>query len=467
LSLESLRKIRTYQISTIQYVTWLSLMMLAFNKPLSANEFKLPNLGSSSETIYTPEVEVALGDAFRKTLFQHYDIVNDPIIVNYIESIGYKIAGTTGQKRHFEFLVIQNDTINAFAGPNGIIGIHTGLIAKARTEDELASVIAHEIAHVTQEHLSRRISYQSTTDLGTLATIIATLLVGSQDANAGMAVLMSGMSLNIQNTLYHSRVHEKEADYYGIGYLAKSHYNPHAMGDFFEKLHSEYAYLSQLVPEILKSHPVSETRLAQAEDRANQMPPFIEVNAINFQNAIFSLIQMRVNSINRTQKQTSSLESCYQTLIEKNDQHRCSAEHKTNKLVALEIASQENSLEQLTEIKSFYPNDFSIPLREAKLIESHSKLEATKYLQANLNQYQHKRLLLKAIAKLSSELNNIIDQNYYLARLAYHQSEFNKSKHLLKENLKNRDLTKKQLILHNQLLKEVNQKIKQSKLSNV
>ena len=233
---------------------------------------QLPDLGSPDLVIYDQSTEERLGRAFTASLHKNFKLNHDPAVNHYIRQLGHRVAGYTGNDRHYAFYVIDNDSINAFAGPNGVIGIHTGLIKSVRSEDELAAVIAHEIAHVTQNHLSRRYEYASTEgNIKSFATLLAAILIGSQDANAGAAALMGGISFNIQEQLKNSRVHEAEADAIGIQLLHKSGYNPHAMGHFFDYLAKQSGSNGIKVPEILRTHPISQRRLAEAENRAQQL----------------------------------------------------------------------------------------------------------------------------------------------------------------------------------------------------
>ncbi|WP_172959673.1 M48 family metallopeptidase [Thiomicrorhabdus aquaedulcis] len=275
----------------------------------------LPDLGAPDLIEYDQATEKKLGDAFTTALHTQYTLNYDPEVVDYIRRIGHKITGVIGDNRHFSFYVIDNPEINAFAGPNGVIGIHTGLIIAVESEDELASVIAHEIAHVTQRHLSRRYEYQNSTgNLGSIASLIAAVLIGMHDPSAGMATLMGGMGLNIEQQLKNSRQHETEADQHGIGFLHKAGYNPHAMGDFFGRLDKASQFNAFSMPEILRTHPVTAGRLAQAQNRAETLPPFI-APAPNYH---LKIIQARLAQavLNKNTALPNSDLACYQKTLQ-------------------------------------------------------------------------------------------------------------------------------------------------------
>ncbi len=292
-------------------------LLLFLAAPLSAQSADLPDLGAPDLIEYDQQTEEKLGRAFTTSLHTDYSLNYDPEVVSFVRKIGHKIASQTGNHRNFRFYVIDNDSINAFAGPDGVIGIHTGLIQAVQSEDELASVIAHEIAHVTQRHLSRRYEYQSNQgNIASIATMLAAILIGMHDPNAGMATLMGGMGYNIEQQLKNSRLYESEADYKGIEFLQKANYNPYAMGQFFARLSKAGQNNAFALPEILRTHPVTGSRLAEAENRAQTMPP---LNTREPDNSL-NLIKFRLNQghLQREShdlfflKQHSAAENCYQ-----------------------------------------------------------------------------------------------------------------------------------------------------------
>jgi len=243
----------------------------------------LPDLGAPDLVAYDAATEKKLGDAFSTILHSQYPLLEDPESLSMIRSIGHQLTQQVSPSRPFTFYLIQSPKINAFAGPNGIIGINTGLILKADTEDEAAAVLAHEIAHVTQRHLSRTLQNQTQINLTSFANLLAAILIGSQDPTAGIAAYLGGTSLNLQQQLKNARIHETEADSIGIQYLSRAGYNPHAMGSFFAKLQQAALFNSNSPPEILRTHPVTQRRLAEAENRANQLPTQPSHNTLTFE----------------------------------------------------------------------------------------------------------------------------------------------------------------------------------------
>lgn len=209
------------------------------------------------------------GREFFKMVQKQVPLVDDPLIDNYINKLGYKLASYSDTPQDpFHFFVIKSGVINAFAGPGGYIGVYGGLIAASKTESELAGVIAHEIAHVTQNHLERGSDRMSNLTLPAIAAMVAGIATGNpQIAIGSIAGVTAGAA---QYSINVTRGYEEEADSIGIEILAKAGFNPNGMADFFEKLQEKSRYDSQ-PPPILMDHPVTQQRIAQARERAKKL----------------------------------------------------------------------------------------------------------------------------------------------------------------------------------------------------
>ena len=255
---------RKVLISTIFAVLWTLYL------PYASFADNLPDIGSSSESLMSPEDEKRLGKEFMRQVRHSLKLVDDITSNEYIQSLGEKLASqidTRGQT--FTFFIVQDSTINAFAGPAGYIGIHTGLIESAETEGELSSVIAHEIAHVVQQHLLRSLESSQNMSLATVGALIAAIVLGSQaGGQVGEAVLASTVAGATQQQLSYSRAHEQEADRVGIEMLARAGYNPNDMAKFFEVLQQKSRIGQHNIPEFLLTHPVTGSRIADTRGRA-------------------------------------------------------------------------------------------------------------------------------------------------------------------------------------------------------
>lgn len=434
------------------------LLTIFCSASLGAN---LPDLGAPDLKEYDAQTETNLGKAFSTALHEYYDLVDDPVINSYIQRLGYKITSETGRHRHFKFYVINNNEINAFAGPNGIIGIHTGLINTAKSEDELASVIAHEIAHVTQRHLSRTYEYQSSLNVTAIASLIAAILIGSQDPSAGIATYMGGMGLNIQQQLKNSRIHEKEADHFGIAYLYDAGYNPYAMGEFFDRLQQASRFSEGSYPEILSTHPVTQNRLAEANSRAQQFP----TQNTPLKTKELTLIQLRLQARLKlnplTLRPLSQDQTCYSKNINiimsgKNQPEydlQCLNEAISNskiekrhyQLLKADIKTQLNQTSALQDyrlLQELYPSDASIVIHHARALQSFGRpTESVELLEEKQMAYLQTENLYSELARAYSLLNQPAHQYYYSAYLQYEIGNDQKAIYLLdqaKRKIKNK-----------------------------
>ncbi len=217
----------------------------------------------------TPFEDQDAGKAFFQLVQQQLPLVSDEIINDYIQSLGYRLAAYSDAPTHpFHFFVVDQDVINAFAGPGGYVGVFGGLINITQTESELASVMAHEIAHVTQDHLQRGQDKTKNLSLPALAAMVAAIATGNGAIAAGSisSIAAGGAQYQINTT----RSFEEEADAIGIQTLAHAGFNPYAMGDFFKRMMQESRYDPTPIA-ILMDHPVTTERIALAEERAKSL----------------------------------------------------------------------------------------------------------------------------------------------------------------------------------------------------
>ena len=245
---------------------------LIFVASVNAQEIDLPDLGSPSDRYLTPTGEKKLGREFMLSVKKSADVLDDPLISEYIQELGNRLlkqSDAAGEE--FHFFVLDEPSINAFAGPGGYIGINSGLILATQSESELASVVAHEIAHVTQKHLLRAFDAANKMSGKTAALILASILVGvAGSPDAGIAMATGAQASAIQEQINFTRSNEEEADSVGIEILAEAEFDPRAMPVFFERLtHASRLYESG-IPEMLRTHPVTTNRIADALGRAEQ-----------------------------------------------------------------------------------------------------------------------------------------------------------------------------------------------------
>lgn len=242
-------------------------------KAIEIEKIKLPDMGDSSGALISPAQEQELGDAFFRSLHSKIKINQDVEISEYIQSIGRQLVTNSDLPSNpFHFFVVLENQINAFAGPGGYIGINSGLILLTESESELASVMAHEIAHVTQRHLYRAFEAASQLSIPTAAATLAAILLGTQSPALGQAALIAIQAGSVQFQIDFTRDNEKEADRVGMQTLAESNFDPRGMPTFFERLQQSSRYYGQNIPEFLRTHPVSASRISDTRGRSNKYP---------------------------------------------------------------------------------------------------------------------------------------------------------------------------------------------------
>jgi predicted Zn-dependent protease len=235
-------------------------------------KIELPDIGDPTGTLMTPQQEAELGEAFYRSLHSRMDINQDPEVLDYIQSVGEKLTGNSDNPaQHYTFFVVNEQVINAFAGPGGYIGVNSGLILLTEEESELASVLSHEIAHVTQRHLYQTFQAASRLSIPTALAMLAGALIGSQaGGQAGMAAMMAAQAAAAQYQINFTRDNEAEADRVGMQTLAKSEFDPRAMPNFFERMQQSTRFAGNRLPEFLLTHPVTVSRISDTRDRSEQ-----------------------------------------------------------------------------------------------------------------------------------------------------------------------------------------------------
>lgn len=259
--------------------------------PLPTSADPLPDLGDASSSIVSPEQEYRLGRAWLRQLRAQASLIHDPLIFDYLYNLVYRLASASDiLEPDIEIVVINSAAINAFAVPGGVMGLNGGLLLSARTEDEVGSVIAHELAHLSQRHFARGVERSQQNSWASLAALLASIAIAATaGGEAGMAALATTQAASIDSQLRFSRANEQEADRIGMQTLARAGMNPGAMADFFEALQRSMRYYGELPPEFLLTHPVTESRITDTRARAAQLPATPSSDSLEFH-----LMKMRV-----------------------------------------------------------------------------------------------------------------------------------------------------------------------------
>lgn len=237
-------------------------------------DLNLPQIGNPADTALSPLEESRLGARVVSQLYAYEYMLEDPQLTEYLTAMGWRLGAASGTRpAHLEFFMVKDPRINAFALPGGYMGFNAGLVTSSSNESELAGVMAHELAHVTQRHIAR-----SAADSGGLATIatwaavLAAIIAGSADPDIILAALAAGQGISYQRQVAFTRAHELEADRIGIQTLSEAGYRAEGMATFFQTLEQQSRLYGNAIPEFLRTHPVNTTRITEARARAAMLP---------------------------------------------------------------------------------------------------------------------------------------------------------------------------------------------------
>jgi predicted Zn-dependent protease len=232
----------------------------------------LPDLGDVAQAGFTPLQERRLGESIMREIRADRAYYDEAEATDYVNNLGNRLASRSIEARqHFEFFLIRDSQINAFALPGGFIGVNTGLILAAQAESEVAGVMAHEIAHVTQRHIARMLMQQDQSAVATLGAIAAALLLSRVSTQAAEAAIAFGQAGAIQNQLNFTRDNEREADRVGLQILDQAGFDPRGMAAFFERLQRATRVYEAGAPSYLRTHPLTFERIADMQNRTEQL----------------------------------------------------------------------------------------------------------------------------------------------------------------------------------------------------
>jgi predicted Zn-dependent protease len=251
----------------------------------SIETHQLPTIGDPADRILSPAEESRLGEGFLRSVYRSDAVLQDPEISSYIQHLGDKLAGGlgTGETR-YTFFVVNDPAVNAFAVPGGFIGVNAGLILISNTESELAGVVSHEIAHVSQRHIARRIMDISAAQIPTLGAILAGILLASNSgSDAGQALIFAGIGAQAQQSLNFTRSNEIEADRIGLQILYKGGFDPNGMADFFRVMQRQRFGRIPNEFRFLLTHPLDNVRITEAQSRIDRLPKQPHQNSTGYE----------------------------------------------------------------------------------------------------------------------------------------------------------------------------------------
>lgn len=363
-----------------------------------AGQINLPDIGDSAGAVLSPDQERRIGVEFLRRIRLNYQLVEDPEVNAYINSLGNRLVEHSGYSaQNFTFFVINDLSVNAFAAPGGYIGVNSGLIMASETESELASVLSHEIAHVTQRHLARAFEAQGKLNIPALAGVIAAIILGSQNSELGQATLAASQGALAQTQIDFTRSNENEADFVGIKTLADANFDPNAMAAFFERLQQASRYYSR-PPEFLSTHPVTTSRIANARDRASRYAYRQYPDSLDFH-----LVREKLNLISGDMQDPVRY---YRAILASGQYLNQTAVRYAYALALQKAGNTSLAGQHIQQLLATYPEKINFLTAQARLqLQSSQPEKALQSFKAALKLYPHDHVLTQYYAEALLELD--------------------------------------------------------------
>lgn len=279
----------------------------------------LPLLGDPVSAIVSPSDEIVLGRAYLRALRNQMPMIQDPPLNDYIRNLTMKIvASSDSEIPPIRTAMINSSAINAFAVPGGILGLNAGLFLYATTEGELAAVLAHELAHLSQRHYARGIEHREKTKWATYTGLLASLaLLATSDSSTGIASILATQAVTIDANLQFSRQNEREADRVGMETLFNAGFDPRAMPGFFGRLLQSKQFSGTEDYEFLNTHPVTQSRISDSQARADQLTSQLSIME---QSRLFYYMQARIAAAYASTPQEAVAQ--FKSKLKKNKNHK-------------------------------------------------------------------------------------------------------------------------------------------------
>ncbi len=351
------------------------IFLLIFSLPIIVQEknLNLPNLGDRVSGVISLEQEKILGQGFLEQVYAQAPLIDDPIIQEYTELLIYRLSETSQVKdREFTIVLIDERSLNAFAAPGGVIGVNGGLFLNAENEAQLASVLGHELAHLSQRHFARNVLRGRDSNLASSLVMISAIALAIVSNNP--TAFITGPAALAQQQLRYSRIFEKEADRYGFNNLIAAGYDPAGMGEMFENMAKVRKLAGDNPPEFLLTHPITSSRISDAFNAADQ----IEFSGGKKNTINYEFIRGRLKA--RYHKSSSQTAARY---FEKIYEDNPTIENKYAYLTSLKLNGEtKEALKLINEIIKKFPKNLilnitksEILLSEGSYIAAESKIE--------------------------------------------------------------------------------------------
>lgn len=409
----------------------------------AADNIILPDIGDNAGNVSAIE-EYRTGEAVIRNIRRAGGIIDDSLSQSYLNDIAFRIVAATGSQQPFHFFLIADNNINAFALPGGFIGINAGLIHATKSESELAGVIAHEIAHITQRHHARRYE-KGSSSIPVIAALIAAIVLGGDDIS--QAALASAAAGSAQSQINFTRENEKEADRIGIKLLINAEFNPHGMTAFFETLDKQSRLYGESIPEFLRSHPVTPSRISDSKHRASKYPNTLSVSSKNYY-----LLRTRLDVLgneNKTEvvkeyanqlakglyQNKQATQYGYALALQRNKNYPLALKqieallkhsplnisyNLLNAQIETELKNYPAALKTYQKLLEIYPNNISINLSYAEALIKANKLpQAYKVLQQQISASNETPDIYRLLAETQAKMDQVANSHQSLAEYYY------------------------------------------------
>ena len=343
----------------------------------NAQNINLPDFGSPADSVLNKNQETQIGRGAFMQLRSAGALMNDALVTEYIKTLGAQLVGHASDgKQDFEFFMVDDDAINAFAMPGGFIGVNVGLIMASENESEIAGVLAHEVAHVTQRHLARRLYDNQKTGMLSMATMLATMILGASTDIGGEAmggIITATQAATVQRQINFTRSNEREADRLGIRTLSSAGFDPAGMGTFFEKLSRRFGSAG---PAMLRTHPVTTERIAEARDRARLLPNPKVTSSIDYE-----IIKARLDVLRAPSSEAAF--DIFRERLQENSQNI--GDYYGMALSLSRMGLDDDAQRQFEELTEKYPSVIAFRIGKAESLVKNGEINAALEVYAKAN----------------------------------------------------------------------------------
>lgn len=394
----------------------------------------LPDLGGGSLRLLAGTSEASIGRAIVAELRRNGLLIEDAELNEYIQHVGSRLVAASDQQDvDFTFFIVRDDTVNAFALPGGYIGVHSGLLLRTRTESELASVLAHEVAHVTQRHVARRFEANSNLGLKTLAVLLGAIALAASGAGGDdvTGAMMLGQGMLAQEQINFTRQQEYEADYIGVEMLARAGFDPKGMVSFFETMQRAQRIRNSRMPEFLSTHPLSVSRVIESSQRVQKMTPGETAESRNYplmkarlgvladnpgagiaDNPLGERYAEALQALRRGRSHDAV--EIFRSLLDTDD----SITHYHTGLGAALLQSGENAdaLEVMTNAHRLFPHNVPVVMAHAEVLRQSGRAgEALTMLRDLFNRNDPVPDEIRVLAQVAAEAGQAAESHYYMS----------------------------------------------------